>query len=103
MNIYYYHVDMMHDSYNAMKSQVAVEFSKHYSSVHELSVVENLAGTEAIIKSAVDDSTWTPDWDNDPFVLHKYTKADHHQIIVDIPYTGPLWQEPPFGRQGSDD
>lgn len=84
---YYYHVKTTHGSYNAMKSDAANEHSKNAPN-HLLSVIENLAGTEALIKVRASDD-YSPGWENAPFVIRKYTRADQQEAHSML--QGPDW------------
>ena len=85
----YYHVDMTHASYNAMKSQAVSEFAVTRSG-NILSVVENLAVTEAFIKIIVRDD-WSPGWESAPFILGKFDETTYRTMLPTI--KGPLWEE----------
>ena len=74
----YLHVGTTHGSYNSMKSDSTTRHKANFPS-GELSIVPNVAGTEAVVKVR-GGKGWTPGWFNAPFVKKAYTKDDHHEL-----------------------
>lgn len=74
----YFHVDMTHGSYNSMKSDSTTRHKANFPR-GELSIVPNVAGTEAIVKVR-GGKGWSPGWLNAPFVKRIYTKDDHQDL-----------------------
>jgi len=87
----YYHIDLTHPSFNAAKSDARAEHVKNAPRTN-LSITENVAGTEGIMKIRAKDETYSPGWANAPFVIKRYTRKEHPQMIRDLGFYGPDWQ-----------
>jgi hypothetical protein len=88
---FYYHLDVTHASFNAeMRSNAKAEHNKRAPGC-ELSIFENVAGTEAIMKIRTEHGTYSPDWESAPFILQKMTLAEMPQWKTDVNFNGPSW------------
>jgi|2_EtaG_2_1085320.scaffolds.fasta_scaffold00465_19 hypothetical protein len=85
----WFHVDMTHGSYNSMKSACAIRHNTKTPGA-ALSVAENLAGTEALVKVS-GAAGWTPGWLNAPFVIRVFTLVDHSEAKTLV--RGVDWRE----------
>lgn len=90
INDFWYHVDMAHGSFKSMKSSARTEHKKKRPGA-ELSIRTNNAGTEALIKVRTDGS-YNPGWRGAPFVLRKFTPADHADALALM--RTPEWVRP---------
>ena len=86
----YFHVDMTHGAYASMKSDSTTRHKSNFPR-WELSIVPNVAGTEAIIKVR-GGRGWAPGWLSDPVVKRIYTKADHGDLKTLL--QTPAWKPP---------
>ncbi len=86
---WWYHVNTGHGSFAVMKQEAAREHDRGARGA-KLSVNVKAGGAEALIKVATENGTWSPGWESAPFVIHKYTIADHHEALAMV--KAPNWE-----------
>jgi hypothetical protein len=89
----WFHVDTTHGSYNAMKSDAATEHAIGAPGT-VLSINTKKDGLEALVKICARDE-YNPDWDTPPFVLNKFTDADHADAVTLVTHFDWVEPEPP--------